>query len=697
MTLAPKIAMSDDFLKSFATIPRDQQQAVLSFVAKFRQNPTASGINYERIRDAGDANMRSVRINDGVRGIVLKPDTGDVYCLLWVDRHDDAYQWARRHRVAIHPDVGSIQIYAVEASSAAEVVPAPAAPAGCFAPLKDREIRRLGVPDEMLVAVRGVMSDADLEALEKHLPDEAFEALFLFAAGESYEKILSDQAAPVSVDPADFGAALERDATKRHFVVLTDDSDLEALMAAPLERWRVFLHPSQRKLVERDWTGPAKVTGGAGTGKTVVAMHRAARLARQYSALPGKPVVFTTFTKTLSDDIRQHLALLCTPQELEKIQVTNLDQWASSLLRRFGYKSELLYDESLRRSYWQAAMSALPASVDLPMQFMRAEYERVVLPQGCETADDYMHAKRAGRGGQLGRAQRKAIWPVFAEYRAQLHANNMREPEEAFRDACRLLKANSEELGIRAMVVDEAQDISAAGFELIRATVPVGPNDLFIVGDAHQRIYRHKVVLSHVGVEVRGRSRSLKINYRTTDEIRRWAVSQLEGCEIDDLDGGIDALKGYRSLTHGDPPDIIVSPTQQDDLAHVRVLLKQLVDDGVELRQVCIVARTNDGLDEIASGLKRSGTDCLKLERSTPDDSESPGVRLATMHRVKGLEFGIVIISGYRGAKAYAEMYAREEDAGVAEDTEAAERSLLHVAGTRAKRNLFVLHRSADI
>jgi hypothetical protein len=693
MTLAPKIAMSDDFLKSFATIPRDQQQAVLSFVAKFRQNPTASGINYERIRDAGDPNMRSVRINDGVRGIVLKPDTGDVYCLLWVDRHDDAYQWARRHRVAIHPDVGSIQIYAVEASSAAEVVPAPAAPAGCFAALKDREIRRLGVPDEMLVAVRGVMSDADLEVLEKQLPDEAFEALFLFAAGESYEKILSDQAAPVSVDPADFGAALERDATKRHFVVLTDDSDLEALMAAPLERWRVFLHPSQRKLVERDWTGPAKVTGGAGTGKTVVAMHRAARLARQYAALPGKPVVFTTFTKTLSDDIRQHLALLCTPQELEKIQVTNLDQWASSLLRRFGYKSELLYDESLRRSYWQAAMSALPASIDLPLQFMRAEYERVVLPQGCETADDYMHAKRAGRGGQLGRAQRKAIWPVFAEYRAQLHANNMREPEEAFRDACRLLKANSEELGIRAMVVDEAQDISAAGFELIRAAVPVGPNDLFIVGDAHQRIYRHKVVLSHVGVEVRGRSRSLKVNYRTTDEIRRWAVSQLDGCEIDDLDGGIDALKGYRSLTHGDPPDIIASATQQDDLAHIRLLLKQLVDDGVELRQVCIVARTNDGLDEIASGLKRSGTACLKLERSTPDDSESPGVRLATMHRVKGLEFGIVIISGYRGAKVYAEMYAREEDAGVAEDTEIAERSLLHVAGTRAKRNLFVLHR----
>jgi superfamily I DNA/RNA helicase len=697
MTLAPKIAMSDDFLKSFAAVPRDQQQAVLTFVAKFRQNPTASGINYERIRDAGDPNMRSVRVNDNVRGIVLKPDVGNVYCLLWVDRHDDAYQWARRHRVAIHPDVGSIQIYAVEAPAMADAVAAAPVAAevatGVFAALKDREIRRLGVPDEMLAAVRAVASDKELEALEKQLPDEAFEALFMFAAGESYEKIIADQTAPETVDPADFVAALDRDATKRHFVMLTDDSDLEALLAAPLERWRVFLHPSQRKLVEREWTGPVKVTGGAGTGKTVVAMHRAARLARQFAAMPGRPVVFTTFTKTLSDDIRQHLELLCTPQELEKILVVNLDQWASTVLRRFGYKPELLYDESARRSYWQAAMSAMPASADLSQHFMRAEYERVVLPQGCETAEDYMRASRVGRGGQLGRATRRAIWPVFSEYRAQLHGANLREPEEAFRDARRLLAGQATELGIRAMVVDEAQDISAAAFELIRAAVPVAANDLFIVGDAHQRIYRHKVVLSRVGIEVRGRSRSLKVNYRTTDEIRRWACAQLEGCEIDDLDGNIDTLRGYRSLTHGDRPDVMASSSQQDDIKHIREILKQLADDSIEPRQVCIVARINDEVDVVANGLKKAGVATLRLERSTPDDPAVPGVRVATMHRIKGLEFGVVIIAAYKGATKYAELFARDEDAGVSDETETAERSLLHVAATRAKRHLFVLAR----
>ena len=695
MTLAPKIAMSDDFLKSFAAVPRAHQLAVLNFVAKFRQNPMASGINYERIRDAADANMRSVRINDNVRGIVLKPEVGNVYCLLWVDQHDAAYQWASRHRVAIHPDVGSIQVYAVQEASPAQSSPSEPGQKvdGLFHSLKDREIRRLGVPDDRLAAVRAVTAEEDLELLQDVLPDEAFEALYLFAAGDSYEKIISERSAPESVDQADFSAALERAGSRRHFVVLTDDSDLEALLAAPLERWRVFLHPSQRKLVERDWNGPVKVTGGAGTGKTVVAMHRAARLARQYAALPGKPVLFTTFTKTLAEDIRQHLQMLCTPQELEKIQVVNLDQWALGLLRRFGYRNELLYKESDRKRYWQAAMSAMPAGIDLSAAFMRAEFERVVLPQGCETADEYMRASRIGRGGQLARAMRKSIWPVFAEYRAQLQAANLREPEEAFREACQLLEREKPVLGIRCMVVDEAQDISAAAYSLIRAAVTPAENDLFIVGDAHQRIYRHKVVLSRVGIEVRGRSRSLRINYRTTDEIRQWACAQLEGCDVDDLDGNSDSLRGYRSLTHGDLPDLIQSSSMQDDLAHIQTLLSQLQADGIELRQVCITARTNDDLSAIGDGLQRAGVSVLRLDNTTADDSKAEGVRLATMHRIKGLEFGVVIVAAYKGAVAYAEQFSRDEDAGVAEDTELAERCLLHVAATRAKRNLFVLIR----
>lgn len=737
MQAAPKVAMSDDFLKSLLKVGKKEQQGVMEFVAKFRQNPRATGINYEVIRDAADANMRSVRINKEIRGIVLKPDSGDVYCLLWVDRHDDAYQWARRHKVSIHPDKGSMQVYAVQpndlgkrtgadsssggidlsaqpSSSSPRDVQQPgttqvAVEAGLFSKLKDREIRRLGVPDDCLALVREVRTEDELMALQKEsrLPSDALDALVMYAAGEPYEKLIEEQEAPEHVDTEDYAQALERSASRRHFVVLTEDSDLEALLNAPLERWRVFLHPSQRKLVERDWNGPVKVTGGAGTGKTVVAMHRAVRLASQYANLPGKPVVFTTFTKTLAEDIRHNLAKLCTPLQMEKILVVNVDSWALSILHRFGYRNQLLYSEDQRNKLWKDAHEALNADLqsEFDPSFLRAEYERVVMPQNCQSAEDYMRARRVGRGGQLGRLQRKALWVAFAEYRALLAQNRLCEPEDAFRDACALIRQADEKsaragvpteaggLGIRCMVVDEAQDISAAAFELIRAAVPQNENDLFLVGDAHQRIYRHKVVLSKVGINVRGRSRSLKVNYRTTDEIRQWAVAVLKGCEIDDLDGETDNLRGYHSLTHGDAPEERTSSSTQEDVNSIQQILDDARDKGIEPRNICIVGRTQGDLKMTREALEGRQVECLMLDADTSDDDSRPGVRLATMHRVKGLEFDVVIIVGYEGPAKYAERIGRKADAGVLSDIESAERCLLHVAATRAKRQLVVLKR----
>lgn len=700
MTMAPKIALSDDFLKSFAAIQRDRQQAVLKFVAQFRQNPRATGINYESIHDAADPNMRSVRIDQALRGIVLKPVSGDVYCLLWVDRHDDAYRWARTHRAAIHPDLGSIQVFAVEdvavaSSEIPEAQPETTTSKGLFESLKDREIRRMGVPEVALPRVRQVTTEDDLESLQQHLPDDAFEALYLYAAGESYDKIIADREASVeAVDTDDFAKALDQDASRRHFVVITDDSDLDALMAAPLERWRVFLHPSQRRLVAKDWGGSVRVLGGAGTGKTVVAMHRAAWLARKFADVPGKPVLFTTFTRTLADDIRAHLTTLCTPAEMERIAVTNIDQWALGLLRRFGYQHELLYDEGRRREFWRMALTRAPAGNTFPLAFYRAEYERVILPQGCETADDYMRASRIGRGGQLGRVQRKALWPVFAEYRAQLHGANLREPEEAFRDARALVQSQKETLGLRAIIVDETQDMSAAALSLLRAAIPPGANDLFLVGDAHQRIYRHKVVLSKVDINIRGRSRRLRVNYRTTDEIRRWAVAQLEGCEVDDLDGELDTLKGYRSLTHGAKPEDVPATDGKSEPHRLQSMIQEFQADSLGLADICLVCRTNEDVDHYQDVLQSAGMSTLKLDRNTADDRHVEGVRLATMHRVKGLEFDVVIIAGYRSPGHYAEEFSHEEDAGVLEDTLLNERCLLHVAATRAKRHLVILRKT---
>jgi mRNA-degrading endonuclease RelE of RelBE toxin-antitoxin system len=689
-----KVAISDDFLKAFAAIPRDRQNAVMKFVSIFRKNPISPGINFEKINNAQDPNMRSVRIDQNYRGIILKPDQGNVYCLLWVDKHDDAYSWAVRHKAVIHPDLGNIQILETTfMSQMTEIKPIVSEPSGIFSALKDRELIRLGVPEETLPIVRSIADEDTLDQFQSILPTEAFEALYLFAAGENYESLVRRHELPTvnePVDPEDFSAALERDTTRRSFYVVTDDEVLNTLLNAPLELWRVFLHPSQRSLVERTWNGPVRVLGGAGTGKTVVAMHRAKYLAARNERKGQKPVLFTTFTRTLADDIRENLTKICSADEMAAIEVTNLDKWTGDFLRKHGYQFRLLYDESQRRDLWSAALKKKPADVEYRETFFKAEFERVIIPQGCKTAEDYLRASRVGRGGQLSRQIRKSLWPVFEEYWSQLRKSNMREPEEAFRDAALLLESQNVGLGICSIIVDEAQDLSPAALQLIRAMVPEGPNDLFIVGDAHQRIYRNKSSLSKVGINVKGRGQRLNVNYRTTEEIRRWSTAQLEGCSIDDLDEGIDSFKGYTSLSHGTSPKIISSETLAKDEENILEAISALNDSGVEKRNICLVARTKSEVERYIDVLQKNEITTLLLTPEIRDDRLNHGIRISTMHRVKGLEFDAMVIGGYRGTTHYSKMFSDDEDAGVALDRLTNERCLLHVAATRAKRYLIV-------
>jgi hypothetical protein len=689
MQTSVRVALSDDFLRCFAGLPQDRQKAVLKFLTLFRGNPTSPGINYEKINDAVDANLRSVRIDQNYRGIVLKPESGNVYCLLWVAKHDEAYDWARRHKAAIHPEAGNIQVFEASHESLPEATTGAPERAGLFAKLKDRELVRLGVPEEAVTKVRTVDSEDALDAIQKQLPDDAYEGLFLYAAGEPYEALILERELPAKVDTGDFAKALDLDATKRHFVVITEDSDLDALLSAPLATWRVFLHPSQRKLVERDWNGPVRVLGGAGTGKTVAAMHRAVWLARnRYAGAQGKPILFTTFTRTLAEDIRTQIAAIASPAERELIEVVNNDQWALGILKRFGYRPTLLFDDRRRSELWERALTRKPDTADYPKSFYRAEFERVVLPQGCETADDYLRASRVGRGVQLSRLQRQLLWPVLAEYRAQLRAANLREPEEAYRDALALLKKDGTYLGIRSVVIDETQDLSAAALALLRAAVPEGQNDMFLVGDAHQRIYRHRVTLSKAGIDIRGRGRRLRINYRTTDEIRRWATARLVNCSIDDLDGQPDTLIGYKSLSHGPAPDDGPLKSRDAERKAIAETLSRLSAEGIPETSTCIVVRTNEEATEYAEWLGQTGKKVRRLDRDTSDDQSAPGLRVATMHRVKGLEFDAVIIAGYKGPEELAKSHTEDSDAGEYVDALTNERCLLHVAATRAKKYL---------
>ncbi len=689
------IAISNDFLLAFSNVQKGQQKQVREFIGQFRENPQSGGINYERIESAKGQGLYSVRINQAYRAIVFHPSGSDVYVLTWVDHHDAAYRWAEKKKLQVNPLTGALQVLSADAAESGKAEAPAAGPmaAGLFNAVKDKHLLRLGVPEELLPVVRQIHSDSDLESAEERLPQEAYEALFMLASGYSLEEVFEEAGKKDEereVDQADVAAALKNEDSQRRFYVIDEAKDLAEILNAPLEQWRVFLHPKQRRLVRMTANGPVRVLGGAGTGKTVVAMHRAKYLAEEVFNKKEDRILFTTFTRNLATDIQENLRKICSVDALSRIDVVNLDAWVSNFLRTQGYRRQVIFDEE-NNNAWGNALTLAPAELDVPKSFYRSEWEQVVQAQNITGADEYLKASRMGRGTRLSRAMKKKVWPVFQEYRAQLNEQGMKEYIDLIRDARGLIETKGIVLPYRAVVLDEAQDMSAEAFRLLRAIVPESQNDIFLVGDAHQRIYRHRVSLGQCGVNIRGRGKKLKVNYRTTDEIRRFAVCLLEGRPIDDLDGGQDNQKGYLSLTHGQPPAVKVFPDTAEEVAFLKQHLESLTKDGASLESICMVARTKNIVDSYAARLKPLGFETYEIKRNAAEQRDRPGLRVATMHRVKGLEFDhIIVVSANAGIIPLDQAVQQSEDDVAARNAETGERSLLYVSLTRAKRSAVV-------
>jgi len=563
-----------------------------------------------------------------------------------------------------------------------------------FSHCSDDQLMLLGVPEALLPAVRAVTSEEALSRLIEWVPQDCVDGLILLADGRPIEAVIEEleRQRPSAIDPTDVAAALETPESKAEFLVITDDDVLEAMLSAPLERWRVFLHPSQRRLVERQWSGAVRVLGGAGTGKTVVAMHRARWLANELinTSSAGR-VLFTTFTRNLATDIRANLTKICSPEELQRIEVIHLDGWVMNFLKGQGLQVRV-FNEEARDSCWSLAMDLADTSLGLDERFYREEWKDVVLAQGCRSRDEYLMARRVGRGTRLSRPQRAQIWPVFDAVRAEFRQRGLWEPEEAKQIAADLIHKGDRLPLYAAVVVDEAQDLDVASFSLLRALVgEPRANDLFIVGDPHQRIYGKPVVLSRCGIDIRGRSRKLRINYRTTEETRAWATAVLHGLDFDDLDGGSDPASDTRSLLHGDDPLVQGFEDPADEQKFLVSMLRQLRDEQQSLASTCVAARTNKAVEKLEALLKGEGFSTRVINAEESDDPSDPALRLATMHRVKGLEFDQVFLPALDASQMPLQVELNKRpDALSRELFEQQERSLLHVAATRAKKRVVV-------
>jgi len=686
MSLKPKVALSQEFLLNLANLPSSVHSKVLKWAIRFQSDPTSSAINYEKIHAARDPNLKSVRIDQDWRGIVFKPSQGDVYMLLYVAHHDEAYRWAENRRLTINPVTGAMQVVVLQ-EVMAEKRPidqpkvdevSPQRPS-MFVGVTDHELLSLGVPEESVPSVKAIVSEADLDNLQSSLPVEAYEGLFLVAAGDSVERVLSARETRLDrpVDVTDFSRSLETPESQARFVVVEGDEELTAIMNAPLAQWRVFLHPTQRKLATGDRSGPVRVLGGAGTGKTVLAMHRAKWLAEDRTP-DGKKVLFTTFTRNLAFDIEDNLNSLCTAATMKRIEVRNLDAWVQGFLRAHRYEHTIVYDRRKEAAEaWQRALAVKDSILNLSDGFYEEELDQVILAQGVTTRDEYRTARRTGRGVVLTRSKRDGMWPVFEEYRAQLASRKLKEVDDAYRDAATLLSKDRAGVdGIySSVVVDETQDFGSQALRLLRAIISPGANDLFFVGDGHQRIYsRNRAAMSRCGIEIRGRSRKLYVNYRTTEEIRRQAVALLEGCEVDDLDDGHDETRRYKSLSHGVVPVVVTESSLEGAMDRVRECVTGWSSSsGVHQTTTCVITHTRAMRDSAAKILAASGLQTHVIQVNKRDVPDASVIRFSTMHRAKGLEFDQVVV------------LAPAAFLGTPAET-ANERKLLYVAVTRAKR-----------
>jgi superfamily I DNA/RNA helicase len=698
-------------LRSLKKLPDRVSAKFLDMMTRFMSDPTAHGLNFESVRGTSDRGVKSVRIDQGYRAIAFI--AGQDVMFLHVNNHDEAYRWAERRDVRVDPATNRIRV--VESFEVNEAAPAAAANTsaaevpGLFAAIPDERLLALGILVEELAKVRQLRDQNALDRGQDAFDATSYDILIALAAGYPDDEIKAivgikgpDEDTEKKPAPS-FANIIASDESRQHIFIPETQEELRRVFEGDLEGWRIFLHPDQRKVAYRDYNGPALVRGGAGTGKTVVAMHHARYLANQINANPARSserVLFTTFTTNLALDIQSNLKTLC-PEHLEgsspRIEVINLDRWVSQFLRRKKFPREIVYfGDSKDRldGIWREVLDrhSLP---ELSEEFIRGEWEQVVQAKGVMTEGAYFKVARTGRGTALDRKTRASLWKIFSDYRARMIDEGLAEPDDAYREAIEILKAEAPNLPYSSVVVDEAQDMGEQGFRLIRAIVPERTggdrNSIFIVGDAHQRIYGRRATMTACGINVRGRSRRLRLNYRTSDEIRKWAVSVLEGVSVDDLDEGADSLKGYTSVFRGPTPELSGFSSEGKEINELVTWIRAMKVQGTQLSDVGILVRTTGQIDTLARKLGDAGIDTSRLRPNMADDRGQPGVRLATMHRAKGLEFQAVAIP-FLSKTVFPPPWLLK---GAADDVDRRnllqqEKCLLHVASTRAKKLLRV-------
>jgi len=676
--------IADTFTDSLARLTGEEQKTVKTTAFDLQVNPTNPGASFHKLAKAKDKNFWSVRVGSDIRLIVHKSEASLLLC--YVGHHDKAYDWAERRKLETHPKTGAAQLVEIRETVKEVVVPvyvqqempAPPKPAvekkSVFAGMPDDELLGYGVPAEWLADVKQA-TEGTLLALADHLPAEAAEALLELATGG---KPRVSQPALVAANPFDHPDA------QRRFRVMTNVEELQRALDFPWEKWAVFLHPEQRQWVERDYTGPARVSGSAGTGKTIVALHRAAYLARTH---PDARVLLTTFSDTLANALQTKLKrLLCSePRLAERIDVHSLNAIGLRLYKTHVGSSTMVSREALREVIKKAASDV--ASHKFGQHFLVTEWDQVVDAWQLENLEAYRDVVRLGRKTKLPESQRTVLWSIFERVRAELKSRKLITHAGMFNSLAGAILKNKKAV-FDYVIVDEAQDLGVAHLKFFAALCGGRPNALFFAGDLGQRIFQQPFSWKALGVDIRGRSRTLRINYRTSHQIRSQA-DRLLGREVSDVDGNNEDRSDTISVFNGPPPMIHTLKSEDEETKTVGNWIVDRTKAGVLPHEFGVFVRSAAQLDRARAAVTEAGMAFKILDEHV--ETASGHVSISTMHLAKGLEFRAVVVMACDDE--IIPLQERIETVGDDADLQEVyntERHLLYVACTRARDHLLV-------
>ncbi len=693
----PHLAFDIAFCAQLGKLQGTDKQGVFDAWEKFERLTLAQlfkdpGLKLESLKQAKDPHIRTIRIAQGTRGVVLAPESGDTFVLLRVMPHDKAIAWAIKQRASINTVTRAVEIRDIamldELTPAYERIAA-APDERLFAKVSDGDLAALGIDETTLRQARVLTSKEQLEAFAPYFPQDQREVLEYLAEGFTAEEVWRDLVSvnlPTSasdpVDTTDYTTAIRH--TRTRIALVTASDELRDILDSPFAAWRVYLHPSQHKVAYRaSYSGPAQVTGGPGTGKTVVALHRVKHLLEFLR--DGDRVLLTTYTNALVAALRTGLGTLIEDEELRaRVDITTVDALASRVVttsrRPLGSGEE--------ESRWKQAARA--TGFTGTAQFLGQEYKHVILAQDLRSEGEYEAADRRGRGSRLPAAERPLVWRTVREFTDRLAADGRRTYLGTCTEAADLLRATGPLY--RHIVVDEAQDLHPAQWRLLRAAAPARPDDLFIAGDPHQRIYDTKVSLRTLGIKVAGRSTKMRKNYRSTHEILSWSTALLVGRPFEQLedDSRNETLLGYRSALHGNGPEIHAAASEEAELDALVDRVSGWTENGVAPGEIGVTSRFNKGVEKALARLAAAGIPAGRLRADAPERADA--VRVGTMHSFKGLEFRCVAVTCVNADALPAPKAVTpvEVDRLQHEADLLSERCLLFVACTRARDGLYV-------